>query len=371
MNLPRPDDREGIIWPRAIGHFDLDAFFASVEMLLDPSLADRPVIVGGDPDARGVVSTANYLARRAGVHSAMPARTARRLCPNAVFLRPRIPLYQEYSRQVFAIARDYSPVVQAVSIDEAYVDWSELADPVATAREFKERVRREIGLTVSVGLATGKVVAKIASDHTKPDGLTVVPPGTEAAFLAPLPARKLPGCGPKTAQRLAERGLLTIGDLAQADLTDLAAEVGAKLAVELSRRAQGIDDRPVETYREYKSISDETTFARDEADRRILWQTLREQAASCARNLQRKGLVARTVGVKLRYADFRTITRSQTLSQPTADLAALEAAVAALMRQTWSPDPRPLRLIGVRVANLQPAPPVPQLPLWSENALPS
>ncbi|MHB1134173.1 MAG: DNA polymerase IV [Chloroflexota bacterium] len=345
-----------------VAHFDLDAFFAAVEVLLDPSLAGKPVIVGGDPNSRGVVSTASYEARAFGVHSAMPASRARRLCPQGVFLRPNFPAYIEYSRRVFAILKRFTPTMQALSIDEAFAVLGD-EDPVGQARAFKAAVRAEMGLVASLGLASNKLVAKIASDSDKPDGFVVVEPGDEAAFLAPLAVRKLWGVGPKSGARLEELGISTVGELAAAPLELVARAFGPRQARELRQRALGVDDSPVEEGREAKSISDETTFPKDETDARRLWRVLSEQCDDCAARVARHDCLARTVTVKLRYGDFTTITRSLSLPVPTDDAAAVRAAVAALMRQTWAGQRRPLRLIGVRLSGFSPRPELRQLAL--------
>jgi DNA polymerase IV len=347
----------------SILHFDLDAFFAAVEVLLDPNLAGKPIIVGGDPHSRGVVSTASYEARAFGVHSAMPASQARRLCPDGVFLPPNFPAYRDYSQQVFAVVGRFAEKMQPISIDEAFAVLSG-PDPELTARALKAAIRAETNLVASVGLATSKLVAKVASDSGKPDGFVVVEPGTEAAFLAPLAVRKLWGVGPKSAERLAGLSISTIGDLAAAEIETLARAFGPRQAKELQKRAAGIDETAVEESREVKSISDETTFAKDADDARLLWRVLGEQCENCARRLVSTGCLARTVTVKLRYQDFVTITRSLTLSVPTGEADAIRGAVAVIMRQSWSRDRRPLRLVGVRVSGLAPAPELRQLPLF-------
>jgi DNA polymerase IV len=237
-------------------------------------------------------------------------------------------------------------------------------DPVATARELKEAIRAEVGLVASMGLATSKLVSKIASDHGKPDGFVVVPAGQEAAFLAPMPVRRLWGVGPKTAERLEGRGITTIGALATADLAGLAESFGARQARALMQRARGEDQSPIEVSRELKSISDEITFARDERNARLLWRVLGEQCHNCAARLGRRGLMTRTITIKLRFGDFRTITRSHSLAVPTNDEAVIRAAVASLMRQAWAADRRPLRLVGVRVSGFSVEAPYVQLPMF-------
>lgn len=348
---------------RWVMHFDLDAMFAAVETLLDPSLAGKPVIVGATPGTRGVVSTCNYEARAYGVHSAMPIGEARTRCPHAVFLPVRHHVYRGYSHRVFEVVSGYAEKIQPVSIDEAFADISFAGDAAAFAREIKAAIRAEVGLVASIGLASCKLVAKVATDRGKPDGFVVVSQGEEAAFLAPLSVSKLWGVGPKTASRLEEAGIHTIGELASTDPAQLAAVVGRHQVRRLLDHALGIDESPVEIDREVQSISDEITFQRDEASRRLLWGVLRDQAANCSRRLKERGLVARTVTVKLRYADFRTVTRSLTLSIPTDEPDPLAEAAAALMRQWWAPSPLPLRLLGLRVSRFEATPTLRQLSL--------
>lgn len=348
---------------RRILHLDLDAFFASVEALEDPGLVGKPVVVGGRLGTRGVVSTCSYEARVHGVHSAMPINEAYRRCPQAVFLPVRHPLYRDYSARVFEIVARHSDRMQAISIDEAFVDLSAFEDAASVAREIKAEIRREVGLVVSVGLSINKLVAKVATDRGKPDGFVVVPPGTEAAFLAPLEAGRLWGVGPRTAERLARAGIRTIGEIASAELGSLASVVGLRQARELRQHARGMDDSPVETDREVKSISEEITFQRDESDRQALWQILLTQASQCESRLREHGLTAQTVSVKMRYTDFRTTTRSLTLAVPTEEADAIAEAAAALMRRWWTPERRALRLLGLRVSSLRPAPGLRQMPL--------
>ncbi len=348
---------------RWILHLDLDAMFAAVEVLLDPSLKGKPVVVGAQPRTRGVVSTCSYEARAFGVHSAMPIGEAYARCPQAVFLPVRHSLYREYSQRVFGIVARYADLVQQISIDEAFVDLSAVQRPEGVAREIKSRIREEVGLVASVGLAANKLVAKIATDFGKPDGFVVVLPGDEEAFLSPLPVGRLWGVGPKTAERLQAAGIKTVGDLAAADATLLLGAVGPHSTGQLLRHARGVDDSSVQVDRGVKSLSDETTFQRDEGDRRVLWGRLKEQAATCAARLQEHGLVAYTVTLKMRFADFRTVTRSLTLGVATDEPQLLSEAAAALMRQWWAPEGRPLRLLGLRVSRLEPAPGVRQLPL--------
>lgn len=352
---------------RWILHLDLDAMFAAVEVLLDPSLKGKPVIVGAKPGTRGVVATCSYEARAYGVHSAMPIGEAHGRCPEAAFLPVRHTVYREYSRRVFEIVCRYADLVQQISIDEAFVDLSSVKDPEQTGLEMKQRIREQVGLVASVGLAGNKLVAKIATDFGKPDGFVVVPPGQEASFLAPMPVNRLWGVGPKTAQRLEAAGISTIGELAGADAVTLAGIVGPHSARQLLRHARGLDDSAVEADRETKSISDEVTFQRDENDRRVLWERLKDQAAVCAERLRERGLVARTVTLKLRFADFRTVTRSLTLGVATDEPEVVAEAGAALMRSWWAPEGHPLRLLGLRVSRLERRPASRQLPLLAQD----
>ena len=337
---------------RTIIHVDLDAFFCSVEELLDPSLKSTAFAVGGAADQRGVISTASYEARKFGVHSALPTARALRLCPHLKLLPGRHRLYGEYSRRVMAFFDQETPLVEQISIDEAFLDFTGDARPGGKiAATLQARIAAETGLPSSFGVATNKLVAKIATNVGKPKGLVVVPPGEEAAFLAPLPMSMLWGVGPKTQARLAELGLRTIGDLAAWPAADLEQRFGA-WGADLARHARGIDDRPVETEREAKSISKETTFARDVSDRAELRRTLLELCDQVGASLRRQGLVARTVKLKLRWPPFETITRQSTLPQSTDMDAEIFEAAFALFQAAWGRG-RPVRLIGVGVSGLQ------------------
>jgi len=342
--------------PRTILHADLDAFYASVEQLDNPPLRGKPVVVGGPPEARGVVAAASYEARRFGVHSAMPMSRALRLCPGAVRLSPRFDRYGEVSRQVMAIFRSITPLVEPLSLDEAFLDTSEQAPqrggPEALAREIKRRVKEETGLTVSIGAGTNKTVAKIASERGKPDGLVVVPPGEEASFLAPLPVRSLWGVGPKAEEALARMSIRTIGDLARADPVALAARFGVR-GEWFQRIASGDDDRPVETEQERKSVGAETTFPRDLPDGAELRRVLAGVAEDVARRLREQSATARTVVLKLRYSDFRTITRQTSLAEGVDSAEQLTAAAEALLDKAAQPGDR-FRLLGIQGTSLQP-----------------
>jgi DNA polymerase-4 len=350
--------------PRAIVHLDLDAFYAAVEVLQDPSLQGKPVAVGGRPEQRGVVASASYAARAFGVHSAMPTTRALALCPELIVLPGRFGLYRDYSRRVMHILHQTTPLVEQMSIDEAYLDLSEQApawdDAIDTAGELQRRVREEVELSASLGVATNKLVAKVASDRDKPGGLTIVRPGEEQTFLAPLPVRVLLGVGPVTARKLAELGVTTVGDLAQVPEEELRARFGSHGAA-MARHAQGIDNHPVVTHHELKSVSQERTFSRDLVEVSALKQHLWHMSQGVARRLQEAGLAAGTVAIKLRYADFTTLSRQTTLPVPTSDEQEIYRAALNLFQRVWQ-GKRPVRLLGV--AGRQLSSPVGQLPLW-------
>ncbi len=336
-------------------HVDLDAFFAAVEQRDRPELRGRPVVVGGGgPDQRGVVSAASYEARVFGVHSAMPLRTAGRLCPHAVFLPVDGRKYQAVSRDVMAILRRFTPMVQPISIDEAFLDVTGsralFGDGETIARRIKDAIRSEVDLTASVGVASTKLVAKVASELRKPDGLVVVPPGTEAAFLAPLPISRLWGVGGKTADVLREFGVVTIGDLAALPPDALVRRFG-KHGAALVDRAVGVDPDPVATGDPAKSIGHEHTFDVDTADREAIERTLLGMADGVAWRLRASGLKAATVTLKLRDSAFVTITRQTGLDTP-ADLTEpiFEAALTLLRRELHG---QRIRLVGVTASNFR------------------
>jgi DNA polymerase-4 len=341
---------------RTILHVDLDAFFVAVEQARDPSLRGRPVIVGGDPSGRGVVATASYEARRYGIYSGMPLSTARRLCPQAVFLRGEFHRYEEASRAFHALLGRYTPLVEPGRLDEAYLDLTG-CEPIAgapldAAREIRARVRHELSITASIGLATSKTVAKIASDAAKPDGLLEVPPGQEAAFLAPLPVRRLPGVGPQVEAALADIGVRTLGRLASLPETRLRNLFG-RHGPSLAERARGIDLSPVAPLTAPpKSVSREGTFASDISDTAALRAVLRSYCESVGAELRRLGRRARSLTLKLRYGDFTTITRSLTLDQPAHADDILYRAGEALLETARARDSRALRLIGFGASNL-------------------
>jgi len=342
-----------------VAHVDLDAFFAAVEELDDPSLRAKPLVVGGDPRGRGVVATANYVARRYGIHSAMSCAEALRRCPSAIFVRPRHAHYRQLSRAVWATIREVAPVVEQTGIDEGYLDLTEQAPDSLASRALGEAVQTAVRgttqLTCSLGIASCKVVAKIASDRRKPGGITVVPAGREAQFLAPLDIRKLPGIGPRGEQRLRAGGVGTIGALAALGDDDLATLLPGKVGLELRDRARGIDRRRVHAVSEPPvSISHEETFERDVADRERLFEELRPMAESISRRLRERGLYARTVTTKLRYGDFSTRTRSATVQTPLDDPQQIHALACELLARALDQRPGPLRLVGVGVSALQP-----------------
>jgi DNA polymerase-4 len=340
-----------------LAHLDLDAFFAAVEELEQPELRRRPLVVGGDPHGRGVVATANYVARRYGIHSAMSAAEALRRCPHAVFVRPRHALYGQYSRAVWTAVREVVPRVERTGLDEGYLDLcsaigSDFARARGVAEAVQTAVRAATSLTCSLGVSTAKVVCKIASDRRKPGGITVVPPGAEARFLAPYPVRALPGVGPRAQERLAAAGVETIGALAQLTDLDLRAVLPGSVGRLLRDRARGHDDRDLELDVGQVSISVEETFARDLVDRKALHAELRRMSVEVGGHLRSKGLAARTVTAKLRYADFSIRSRSTTLAAAIDDDATIAALACALLDRGLRDRPGALRLVGVGVSGL-------------------
>ena len=351
-------------------HADLDAFYASVEQLDDPALRGKPVLVGGSPEGRGVVATASYEARVFGVHSAMPMKTAVRLCPQGIVVHPRFDRYREFSNQVMDIFRSLTPLVEPLSMDEAYLDITNLVEggtlPLAVALDLKRRVNQETGLTISVGAGTSKSVAKIASDLQKPDGLVVVEAGEEAAFLAPLAAGKLWGIGPKTAERLRRAKIETIGQLAEQSEEWFQRQFG-KRALSVRAKSIGADNDPVQTHRDTKSVSSENTFASDLADEAQLKTELDRLSSHVAQRWERHGFKGRTVTVKARLADFTTFTRQTTLESGT-DSAAVIQETAWRLFSLELPPGRSFRLLGVGLSGFsEPEQPLEyQLPLLQE-----
>ncbi len=346
----------------------MDAFYASVEQRDRPELRGRPVIVGADPKGRGVVSAASYEARPFGVRSAMPIGKAARLCPHAVFLPVDMVKYSRVSAEIMAILADFSPLVEPVSIDEAFLDITGteklLGRPLEVAQAIKARMRAEVGLVASVGVAPNKFLAKIASDLEKPDGLVEVLQGQEAQFLAPLPIRRLWGVGSKTERELAALGIARIGQLARMPRAALERRFGAAGA-QLHDLALGRDARPVEPFAPPKSMGAEETFERDHRDIERLHRVLHEQAERVARELREDGFAASRVTLKLRFADFRTLTRSHT-DDPTQDGLEIFRRAAALLARVPIADP--VRLIGLSASTLRPAGSG-QLPLLDAGAV--
>jgi DNA polymerase-4 len=339
---------------RRIVHLDMDAFYASVEQRDAPALRGRPVAVGGRPESRGVVAAASYEARAFGVRSAMPMTRALRLCPELRIVHPDFERYRRVSNQVMAILRSCTPLVEPLSLDEAYLDVTENAwgEPYGSrvARRLKEQIRSETGLSASAGVAPNKFLAKIASGYRKPDGLTVISPDRVEAFLQELPVDALWGVGPVTANKLRQIGAVRLVDIRSTDPQLLRDTVGS-LADWLRQLAQGDDPRPVVPDRAAKSSSSENTYAEDLVDEAAIRAELDRMARENADWLARKQLAARTVTIKVRYADFRTVTRSHTLSQPSAD-ADLIASWAIELAARTDAGRRPVRLLGVRVQGL-------------------
>ena len=337
-------------------HLDLDAFFAAVEELEDPSLRTRPVVVGGDPHGRGVVATANYVARTYGIRSAMSSAEALRRCPQTIFLRPRHALYRQYSQAVWAAVEEVVPRVERTGIDEGYLDLGVVLDSFAGARKLAEAVqvavRGATALSCSLGVSTSKVVCKVASDRRKPGGITVVPPGREARFLAPLPTRILPGVGPRADERLAAAGIATLGRLASADRRGAAGRAPGQVGG-CSETEPGASIRVTSKLGgERISISTEETFERDLTDRTTLHAELRRMAADVASYLRRDGLSARTVTTKLRYTDFSIRSRSTTLPTPIDEPERIGELACRLLDRGLRDRPGVLRLVGVGVSGL-------------------
>lgn len=340
---------------RRIIHVDMDAFYASVEQRDHPAYRGKPVIVGGDPHSRGVVSTCSYEARKFGVRSAMPLREAGRLCPHGIFLPVRMGRYQEISGAIMAILREYTPLVEPLSLDEAFLDVTgseKLFGPAEQiAAEIVGRIDRQLGLSASVGVAHNKFLAKLASDLQKPKGFVVINQEEARSVLAPLPVSRLWGVGPKTEEYLRKMGLVTIGDIQRLPVESLRRNLGAA-GEDLHRLAHGIDDRPVVTEEEAKSIGHEVTFPEDTDDRDFLESVLLDLCIRVARRLRKEGVAGRTVTVKLRDTDFVTITRRRTLAGPTDfEETIYDHALALAQEANWAK--KRLRLVGVSLSSLQ------------------
>lgn len=345
---------------RVICHLDMDAFYASVEQRDNSALIGKPVIVGAPPTQRGVVCAASYEARKFGVRSAMPSITAKRLCPDGCFVRPRMDAYREESHRIMEIIASTGAVVEQMSVDEAYLDVASvcqaadadasLRQAVPLARELKARIKSERHLSATIGIASNKLLAKIASDHQKPDGLTLIPEKEKVQFLRPLPVRALYGVGKVTEQVLLDAGLKTVGDL-QDYPGDLRALVGS-FAGQLKQFARGEDDRALDLGDEIKSVSNEETFLQDTDYRKILRACLKEQAADIEARLKHRRLGAHTVQVKVRYGDFTTLTRQFTVEEPLTEAADIYRLACWLLGRERLVS-RPLRLLGLGVSSLR------------------
>jgi DNA polymerase IV len=347
---------------RIIFHVDMDAFFVSVEELLDPSLKGKPVVVGGRPDQRGVVSAASYAVRKFGVHSAMPLRSAYKLCPQAIFLDGHPHMYREYSDKAFTVFQSVTPLVEMASIDEAYLDMTGTerlhGPPLAAAHKLHEKMKRDTGLNCSIGIGRSRLVAKVASDQAKPNGVFFVLPGFEARWLAPLDVRKIPGIGKVTEKRLHDLGVRKVGDLARLDEALLDQQFG-EWGRAMAGKARGEDagswfDGEIGEEEAPKSISHEHTFDQDTTDREQIGATLARLAEMVGRRLREHGLFARTVQLKLRYKDFRTIMRARTLDHATQLDTEIHREVRALVDANWNG--RPIRLLGVHASGLEAQP---------------
>jgi DNA polymerase IV len=340
-----------------VAHVDLDAFFAAVEELEDPELRHVPLVVGGDPHGRGVVATANYVARTFGIHSGLSCAEARRRCPEAVFVRPRHSVYRTYAHSVWDAVGSVVPEIERTGLDEGYLDLTGPAREFANARVLAQAVQTAVrgatSLSCSLGVGTSKVVAKVASDRRKPGGITVVPPGREAEFLAPFDIRLLPGIGPRTESRLRGLGIETLGALARLSDGDLAALLPGRLGPLLRDRAKGVDPRSLVRAAASVSISTEETFERDIADRPRLHDELRRMAERLAGHLASSGRAARTVTTKVRYPDFSIRSRSTSLAVGTDDAEQIAALACELLDRALTDRPGALRLVGVGVSNLE------------------
>ena len=353
-------------WPRAILHVDMDAFYASVEQLDHPELRGKPVLVGY-AGPRGVVAAASYESRAFGCRSAQPMAVALRNCPRATVMPVRFDRYREISQQVFAILEACSPLVEPLSLDEAFLDATAsqrlLGEPMEIAARIKSQVRSATGLTASVGVSANKFLAKLASDLRKPDGLCVIRPEEAETTLAPLSVTRLWGVGPKTAARLAGIGIKTIGDLRRFPASSLAARLGPEEAGHYRRLSVGLDDRPVVPDREAKSVGQEQTFGVDVSDPQAVCDVLLEQTEQVARRLRKHKLRARAVVVKIRFGEFQTITRRTTLPEPSDETLTLWHAARDLFQAWAKAGFRPVRLIGMSATDFESGPA--QLPLFA------
>ncbi len=340
---------------RAIIHLDLDAFFCSVEVLKNPKLSGKPIVVGGQPEQRGVVAAASYPARKFGIHSAMPMSRAKRLCKNLIILPPNFKSYKTYSTIVMKILEQETDLVEQISVDEAFMDVtsriSNWEEAVNIAKALQNKLSANIGLSSSIGVATNKMIAKIASDFDKPNGLIVVPPGEEKSFLAELKPKIISGIGPKMTEKLSEMNINTIRDLSKIPVNILEAKFG-KIGTVMGQWAQGIDNRPIQVSREIKSISNERTFPKDISSKNELIMVLTQLCEKVTNRLIVKNLSAKRVFIKLRYYDFDTHTAQKSLSEPTDSIDIIKEVVKELFIYSWA-DNKPIRLLGVGVSNFE------------------
>jgi len=358
---------------RRILHLDLDAFFCSVEEQRDPTLRGLPFAVGGSPEGRGVVASCSYAARKLGVRSAMPMKLAIRLCPNLKIVSSGYHLYSQASKQVMDIMHSKAPHMEQISIDEAFLDISDLPETSEDfSRQLQSEIREGLGLPCSIGVASNKLVAKIATDYGKsqargdkpPNAITIVPLGSEAAFLDPLPVVALWGVGPKTAEKLSQLGIQTIGEIARYPAADLTHHFG-KHGLDLSTRSRGIDDRPLVGFHEPKSISQERTFPRDIQDHAQLVSTIVKLAERVSKQAHKAGKRGVTVKIKLRWPDFTTLTRQTTLPEPTDQVESISSTALALFEAEWKPG-QAVRLIGVGISGFEKT--SIQLGLWGHSS---
>ncbi len=349
-------------------HIDMDAFYASIEIRDNPALATLPVVIGGTPQGRGVVSTANYIARKYGIHSAMPASQAVRLCPHATFLRPRMDYYADIAKQIRAIFHDYTDLVEPLSLDEAFIDVTGsqalFGDAVSIAKQIKQRIRDQLGLTASAGVAPNKFLAKVASDLQKPDGLVVVQADAVTEFLDPLPVSRVWGVGAQTQKKLDRYHIRTIADLRGLSMELLKSIVGVNCE-HFYRLARGQDSRRVVPDRDAKSISHETTFYQDIYDREAILAWLLDLTDQVAMRMRRYEMFGRTVQLKLRYSNFETLTRSATLEEPSHATDQLAAAVVSIFDKSQLDIARGIRLVGMGVSQLSIGRPI-QLSLFDQ-----
>lgn len=360
--------------PQKILHVDMDAFYAAVEQRDRPQMRGKPVIVGGNPEGRGVVSTASYEARKFGIHSAMPAAQAKRLCPHAIFLRPDFEKYESVSRKIHSVLQKYTLKIEPVGLDEAYLDVTEnllrLEDPAELARLIKQHLKAATELTASAGVAPNKFLAKIASDTHKPDGLTVIRPGEVQEFLDPLPVRKMPGVGPVTEQKLSEMGTRTCRELRSRSLEELVRHFG-KFGADLYEMARGVDESPVVVESAPKQIGSEETFDRDIVDTAVMEGEIASLAETVEARLKEEKISGRTVTLKVKYDDFTVITRSKTLDHAVCGVDDIREEACRLLREKTEAGRRKIRLLGVSVSHFEGAQREPsQLELFPEASEP-